>query len=82
MKNNAVAPHPNGDPENLIDSTTGTIMKIQMVRSKISLSPFINLNHIRTDRSDIVLKDNLKYPAFEEGEKVYSTLIELEGEDG
>lgn len=28
MKNNAVAPYPDGDPENLIDKFTGTIMKI------------------------------------------------------
>ncbi len=30
MKNNAPAPYPMGDPANLIDNFTGTIMKIVM----------------------------------------------------
>ena len=30
LKNNAEAPYPDGDPDNLVDQFTGTIMKLKL----------------------------------------------------
>ena len=47
MKNNAPAPYPLGDPENLIDEFTGSIMKIITQGNNKNL---ISLNQLRTRR--------------------------------
>lgn len=55
MKNNAAAPHPLGDPTNLIDQYTGTIMKIKIVREK-TVTFFNNIVLNQRKRQNLPIK--------------------------
>lgn len=83
MKNNAAAPYPNGDPDNL-DEFTSQIMKIKVVDQLYMLRHYtetISVNEeqikISHDNNKLLMTKQQKYPLFEEGEKIFSTLFEV-----